>query len=282
VRYFNSLDARDWPAMRATLAGTIDLDFSQLFSDPCAVLDSDDFVAHAVTVLSGFRATQHVSANHVITIDGDRARALASMSAWHRADIDPGVVDMFMLRGAGHLRRGAVPRLRRGPVHHRGDPAGRRRRTGQVTSRSQSRSSRSMARAVQAGPAYPAIPEPLWEVAMSNWLRAVYDRADALDAEGYARFFEEDGTFTLANDPPMRGRAEITAGLTQFFGAIAGMRHEFLHSYRIDDTEITEAAVTYTRKDGTQITLPGMTICVRNQDRIRESRAYIDIGPLFR
>ena len=75
------------------------LDFSQLFGDPRAVLDSDDFVAYAVTVLSGFRATQHISANHVITIDGDRARALAAMSAWHRADMDPGVVDTFMLRG---------------------------------------------------------------------------------------------------------------------------------------------------------------------------------------
>ena len=99
VRYFNSLDARDWPAMRATLADTTDLDFSQLFGDPRAVLDSDDFTAYAVTVLSGFRATQHISANHVITIDGDRAHALAAMSAWHRADMDPGTVDTFMLRG---------------------------------------------------------------------------------------------------------------------------------------------------------------------------------------
>lgn len=116
---------------------------------------------------------------------------------------------------------------------------------------------------------------------MSDWLRAVYDRADALDAEGYARFFEEDGTFTLANNPPMRGRGEIEAGLTQFFGTIAGMRHEFARAYKIGDTEIMEAAVTYTRKDGTQITLPGMTICARSQGRIRESRAYIDIAPLF-
>lgn len=117
---------------------------------------------------------------------------------------------------------------------------------------------------------------------MSNWLRTVYDRADALDAEGYAQFFEEDGTFTLANNPPMRGPAEITAGVTQFFGTIAGMRHEFLRTYQIGDTEIMEAAVTYTRKDGTQITLPGMAVCVRNLDKIRESRSYIDIGPLFR
>lgn len=50
---------------------------------------------------------------------------------------------------------------------------------------------------------------------MSDWLCSIYSRADALDAEGYAMFFQEDGTFTFANNPPMRGRAEITAGLTQ-------------------------------------------------------------------
>jgi hypothetical protein len=117
---------------------------------------------------------------------------------------------------------------------------------------------------------------------MSDWLRTVYDRADALDADGYAQFFEEEGTFTLGNNLPMRGRVEIMVGLTQFFGTIAGMRHEFLRTYQLDGTEIMEAAVTYTRKDGTQVTLPGMNICVRHQDQIRESRAYIDIGPLFR
>ncbi len=116
---------------------------------------------------------------------------------------------------------------------------------------------------------------------MSDWLRTVYDRADALDADGYARFFQEDGTFTLANNPPMRGPDEIKAGLTQFFGTIAGMRHEFLRTYRTGDTEIMEAAVTYTRQDGTQVTLPGMAICVRHHDQIRESRSYIDVGPLF-
>jgi len=73
---------------------------------------------------------------------------------------------------------------------------------------------------------------------MSDWLRAVYDRANAVDAEGYARFFEEDGTFTSANNPPMCGRAEIEAGLTQFFGTIAGMRHEFARTHKIGDTEM--------------------------------------------
>lgn len=99
VRYFNALDRRDWKAVRDTLAETLDVDFSQLFGDPRATHDAGDFVAFARSVLSGFRATQHISPNHVITIDGDRAEAIAYMFAWHTVPMDPGVEDTFTLRG---------------------------------------------------------------------------------------------------------------------------------------------------------------------------------------
>ena len=104
VRYFNGLDVRDWDAVRATLADTIDLDFSQLFGDPRTVHDSDDFVVFARTVLSGFRHTQHVSPNHVITVDGDRATATAYMCAWHSVPSEGKGGDTFTLRGAYDVR----------------------------------------------------------------------------------------------------------------------------------------------------------------------------------
>jgi hypothetical protein len=100
IRYFNGLDARDWDAVRATLAGTIDLDFSELFGDPRTVHDSDDFVAFARNVLSGFRHTQHISPNHVITIEGERASATASMYAWHSVPAEGKGGDTYTLRGS--------------------------------------------------------------------------------------------------------------------------------------------------------------------------------------
>lgn len=100
TRYFTALDHRDWVEMRATLAGTIDLDFSELFGDPRAVLDSDGFVEFARAVLTGFRATQHISPNHLVHVDGDRAECQAYMYAWHTVPpIEPGAEDTFTLRG---------------------------------------------------------------------------------------------------------------------------------------------------------------------------------------
>ncbi|MEV4450397.1 MULTISPECIES: nuclear transport factor 2 family protein [Streptomyces] len=102
TRYFIALDLRDWPAMRATLTETLDLDFSELFGDPRAVVASDDFIGAAPQRMSGFRATQHISPNHVITIDsdGDSAEATAYMYAWHAVDTPDGVENTYTLRGS--------------------------------------------------------------------------------------------------------------------------------------------------------------------------------------
>lgn len=99
TRYFNSLDLKDWDEMEATLADTIEVDFSELFGDPRASHAAADFVAFARAVLSGFEATQHISPNHVIALDGDRATASAGMYAWHKVPSDMAEVCTFTLRG---------------------------------------------------------------------------------------------------------------------------------------------------------------------------------------
>jgi hypothetical protein len=99
TRYFNSLDHRDWDLMRATLADEIEVDFSELFGDPVATHRSADFVEFARGVLSGFQATQHISPNHVISIEGDRATASAGMYAWHKVPPDAAAECTFTLRG---------------------------------------------------------------------------------------------------------------------------------------------------------------------------------------
>ena len=116
VRYFNSLDFKDWEAMRSTLAESVEVDFSELFGDPCATHDSDDFVEFASQVLGGFHATQHISPNHVIEIDGDEATARAGMYAWHVLSEEPRPDETFTLRGAydiGMVRTGDGWRMNR-------------------------------------------------------------------------------------------------------------------------------------------------------------------------
>lgn len=109
TRYFNALDHRDWEGLGRTLADSIRLDFEQLFGDPPADVPRDAFVAFCDNALSGFSATQHMSPNHVIEIEGDRATCHAYMYAWHTVPMPSHLHDTFVLRGfyiAGLARDG--------------------------------------------------------------------------------------------------------------------------------------------------------------------------------
>ena len=99
TRYFCALDQRDWPAMRATLASRLDVDFEQHFGEPAAEWDSDEFVAYSRDVLSGFAATQHLNPSHVIDVDGDDAVFRAYMQAWHTVPTPHHLADTFLVRG---------------------------------------------------------------------------------------------------------------------------------------------------------------------------------------
>ena len=67
-------------------------------------------------MLGGFEATQHISPNHVIAVDGDRAEATAGMFAWHKVPPDAAAENTFTLRGRysiGLVRAGGGWRIDR-------------------------------------------------------------------------------------------------------------------------------------------------------------------------
>jgi len=84
LRAARAMDAQDWPALRACLAGTLDVDYSDLRGDPPSTIAADAYVAARITGLAGLK-TQHISTNHLVTIEGDRAEC-ASCFLIHRLD----------------------------------------------------------------------------------------------------------------------------------------------------------------------------------------------------
>jgi len=100
------MDAQDGTLLRACLAPLLDVDYSDLRGDPPSVMTADDYVAARVKGLAGLK-TQHISTNHLVTIDGDRAEC-ASCFLIHR--LNPAAPDGGnTFDSAGHY----VRRLRR-------------------------------------------------------------------------------------------------------------------------------------------------------------------------
>ena len=88
-RFVLSIDTRNYTAMRDCLTDEIDFDYSALFGT-IMPSSADKLVEDVCKNHAGFRATQHLTANHVVTVDGDQATCTANFAAQHFLPNDRG------------------------------------------------------------------------------------------------------------------------------------------------------------------------------------------------
>jgi len=116
---------------------------------------------------------------------------------------------------------------------------------------------------------------------MSQWLTKVYEVVDAKDTDGYVKFFVEDCKFRFGNAPAVHGRKGIKEALTPFFASIKALRHKNMGMWSPAGCEIVEAEVTYTRHDGSTVTVPATTIYRMEGNLAKDCRIFVDITPLY-
>ena len=104
---------------------------------------------------------------------------------------------------------------------------------------------------------------------------------DAMDAEGFLRFIAPEGEFRFGSAPPVRGRDGIGEAVGGFFGTIAAISHELQRIVAEGNTVVCEGEVTYTRHDGSAVTLPFCNVFETDSGLISLYRIYIDIAPLY-
>ena len=131
VRYATALDSRDWELWRTCFTEDAVLDY-----ETSGVFDREGFVAYASKALT-FAVTQHYVVNHVVELDGDRARSRSYVLAQHVYAADGalfslgGVYDDELVRtldgwrvARRHLTsRWSTGTLRRGGVAADGTPS---------------------------------------------------------------------------------------------------------------------------------------------------------------
>jgi hypothetical protein len=76
-----ALDTRDWTLFRTLIADEIEIDYPE--SVGVSTFTADELVATATGFFGRLDATQHVSANHLIVIDGDSATCTSTLHAQH-------------------------------------------------------------------------------------------------------------------------------------------------------------------------------------------------------
>jgi ketosteroid isomerase-like protein len=114
-----------------------------------------------------------------------------------------------------------------------------------------------------------------------QWIVELFQKIDRKDAEGFAAFVAPDGTFTYANNPPVKGRAEIARSVSGFFGAIRGLRHDLQSVQTVRNGLVIEGRVTYDRHDGTQVSYPFCNVFELEGGLVKRYAIYVDASTLF-
>ena len=96
IRFAYALDRADWDLYGSTLADEVFVDFREATGIDPRIWTRGDWCRFAAEVLNGFVSRQHISTNHRIEVDGDRATCLSYMYAQHYLPGAPGGDDLLM------------------------------------------------------------------------------------------------------------------------------------------------------------------------------------------
>lgn len=119
------------------------------------------------------------------------------------------------------------------------------------------------------------------ELVDTGWVREILDSVDAMDTEGFVGYLADDAIFRFGSSPVVAGKEAIGEAVGSFFASIKGLKHEILETWRQGNAVICQGQVIYTRKDGSDVTIPFVDIWRMRGELIGEYLIYLDIGPLW-
>ncbi len=118
-------------------------------------------------------------------------------------------------------------------------------------------------------------------IARESALPGLFAAIDAKDADQFVSFLTPGGSFRFGSAPAAVGRDAVREAVSGFFESIQGLSHELGKIVSSGDTLVTEGEVTYTRHDGSTITIPFVDVFEYDGELISEYKIYMDIAPLF-
>lgn len=117
--------------------------------------------------------------------------------------------------------------------------------------------------------------------AVSRETDGVFAAIDRQDSAAFVGYLTDDAVFRFGSAPPVQGRDAIAAAVGGFFDTIADLAHQIGNTVVVGSSQFIEGEVTYTRLDGSQISLPFTDVFEYEGDKIAHYKIYMDISPLY-
>ena len=102
-----------------------------------------------------------------------------------------------------------------------------------------------------------------------------------MDQDKFITFLTDDAQFRFGNAPAVQGKSAARDAVAGFFGTIRSIRHNNVNLWVNQDSVLYEGEVTYTRHDGSTLTIPFFNKFGMVGDKIKDYFIYIDITPLY-
>ncbi|NIB40812.1 nuclear transport factor 2 family protein [Pseudomaricurvus alkylphenolicus] len=115
---------------------------------------------------------------------------------------------------------------------------------------------------------------------MHRTIAEFYGHADALDTEGVCLCLDEDVELQFSNSPLIKGRQQVREVFSQFYGTIKSMKHDFVSEWETSGTTLLESRVTYTRGNGTVLSVPAFSVVELHREKISSVRIFVDLSHL--
>jgi uncharacterized protein (TIGR02246 family) len=115
----------------------------------------------------------------------------------------------------------------------------------------------------------------------SKWVDRLFAAIDNKDAEAFVSFLTEDAAFVFGNAAPVSGKAAIRDVLAGFFGSIRSLRHEVTDRWTLPDVAVAIGNVTYTRHDGSALSVPFADVLKMKKSLVGEYLIYVDASCLY-
>lgn len=115
----------------------------------------------------------------------------------------------------------------------------------------------------------------------TSWINDLFRAIDNRDARTFLSFLTDEVFFRFGNAEPVHGKNNVGNVVKGFFESISNIQHDITESWSLDNKTVCHGFVTYTRLDGSSLTVPFANIFYTQENKIREYLIFADISRLY-
>ena len=115
-------------------------------------------------------------------------------------------------------------------------------------------------------------------------VRAMFEALDRGDIQETVRFMTADVVTAFGNFPELNGKAAFRTMFRDVAKSVSGVRHDIHDLWQVEqdaDVLVARMTVTYTRHDGSAISLPCCNVFRMRANLVSHYGVYMDISPVL-